>query len=239
MKRLATTIVLALLFSTQVWATISIPFPGPGMPSGTVPDATITYRTQTSSASGLTTYTFVAVDIGTASADRVVLVAAHCRADTATAMTSVTIGGVSAPIQVQRTGVNITGIASLGVAAGTTATIEVIYNNACFRAGIGTWATTGLLSATATFTGSSIVDPGAVSSNISAGGVAVGAGVDSTTAANCTWTNLTENYDVTIGGASNTQTGASAAFATTQTGLSIQCDWATFDNGVVAVAAFR
>lgn len=119
-----------------------------------------TYVTTASSASGLTTYTFTGVSIGTASADRRIVIAAAARAASNLTLSSVTVDGVSATVDYAPTTANgsATGFASIAAPTGTTATITVTWSGAAARSAIGIVAVTGgalSVSSTAASNGSS------------------------------------------------------------------------------------
>jgi len=95
----------------------------------------LTYIGASSDGGGGTTYTFLSTSIGTASADRLVIVAVTGgHADAKHNLTDVTIGGVSATIHATPADPNTNdswiscGIASLVVTTGTTATIGVTWD---------------------------------------------------------------------------------------------------------------
>lgn len=117
--------------------------PGYGLASGT---ATATYVTATGSTANATAYTFTNHAIGTAAADRIVVVAFWGNGTTTTSGATVTIGGNNATVPAG-SNINTTdleaGFAYLAVAAGTTATIVVTFSGAKSRAGISVWSVTG------------------------------------------------------------------------------------------------
>ncbi len=104
----------------------------------------VTFTAATSSSSNLTTYTFAGVSIGTAAADRYVVVAAHTDCGAASP-TVVTIGGINATLLEANDGV---GLFMALVPTGTTASIVVTFSATCARAAIGVWSVTGLSRAT-------------------------------------------------------------------------------------------
>ena len=118
-------------------------------------------------------YTFSATPIGTASADRLVVVAVHLTDYIATALSSVTIGGVTASIDVApifNGNKGVVGLASLIVAAGTTATIGVNTAGGPARGcSIAVHTITGLASGTAKATASASVVFPPVSTTINVG----------------------------------------------------------------------
>ena len=125
-----------------------------------------------------TAYTFSAVDIGTASADRYVLLGVQMRAIGDIAINSVTIGGETATIvaDVRNAGggnTTRTFIASALVISGTTADVVVTYSGDCLGCGIGVFTSTGINN-TATDTATSTVDaPTSSTLDVVAGGFAI------------------------------------------------------------------
>lgn len=189
-KLAAIALVLALIFIVA-------------QPRPTQAAITFTYETTLQSTSDLTTYTFSAADIGTANADRCVIVSAVARkAGTAFTLSSASINGVSANIfaQVTNTVTNSDTAAMFSaiVPSDATGDIVVTWSTGVLRTQIGIWTAVGTDNCTTpsdTDTDTS-ADP-TDSITIPTGGVAVGAGLTAagTTA---TWTGLTENFDATL-----------------------------------------
>lgn len=185
-------------------------------------------------------FTFTGQNIGSAAATRIVVVTVHGRGNAS--VSGVTIGGVSATQVVAlsnpASGVRDTvAMFQLAFAAGTTANIVVTWSASVGRCAIGVFNITGdaAASSTATATQNS-GDPTTTTINIRANGCAIAAAYDGTGVANsATWAGLTERYDATV--ENDTYTGASADFATVQTGLSIGPDWANAPSDVVLVIA--
>lgn len=181
------------------------------------------------STSDLTTYTFSAQALGAASADRYIIVtAAGRKAGASTTISSITVGGVTATIVVQRTNTitntAVSGIAIAAVPTGTTGDVVVTFGAGMARCGIALWAVTGLASDTPTDTDSSVATAPTVNLDVVAGGFAIGCAYDSASVgASATWAGITEQYDNQIndGGVVNTWTGASDTFVSVQTGLTM------------------
>lgn len=188
--------------------------------------ASIVYVTNAVNAGNASSYTFTATSIGTAASDRIIVVAVGTGVASQT-VSSLTIGGVSATQQVTRSSSETASLHTLAVAAGTTADIVVTLSASCDFCGIAVWAMYGVTSATATHTSTSASDPGALSLNISAGGVAVAYQIHRAGAETFTWTNATENFDALVESAIAYHSGASDAFASAQTGLAITGDPST------------
>lgn len=151
-----------------------------------------------------TTYTFSGQSIGTADANRIVIVGLVGRTATATLdISSVTIAGVAATLvkkQITTSGTPTAMAVALYKAAvptGTTGDVVVTFNEASLRAAIAVWK---LVTATAaeTATAASSADPADVSLTIPSGGgvVVFVAGSASTS---YTPTGYTENVDAAIG----------------------------------------
>lgn len=206
--------------------------------------ATVSYRATVDTGNSYNSAgpkTFSGVDIGTASSDRIVIVGFNgIPPASGRAVSAVTIAGVAAASCCTgfSDGERVLEFWAAAVPTGATGDIVVTYNNTMFNIAASVWATTGVTSAAATAAGSSSADPGSVSLDISAGGIALGIGGQATNGPSAAWTNLTEDFDTTVGGV-RTVTGASAAFAAAQTALALSCDWTPPANNRVLCAAFR
>lgn len=188
--------------------------------------ATVSFQTSTINNADLTIYTFSSQAIGTAEADRKVVVGVSGHGSTASArsISSMTIGGVSATLLVAS--VNsaesqyITELWQAPVPTGSTGDVVITFNATMGYVGIGSYAVTGAtLSAHATAL-DTVGDPLSTTIDVPAGGVLIGACGDN--AAGFIWTGITEKYDEILG-AGEAHSGASDAFATIQTGLAVTC----------------
>lgn len=195
--------------------------------------ATVTYTDNKVSATASTAVrTFNSVAIGTASTDRVVIVAIGTSGGSGGTddCSSVTVGGVSLTKQFSKlhTDHNIAQFWAGTVPTGTTATVVVTWSRAANATGIGVWATTGL-----DISGGTTDEQFAVRTNssadvtanlnVSAGGIALVYSIN--TAAedvNPTYshTNVTTNFNAALDYA-RAHGGASEAFAAAQSGLLI------------------
>jgi hypothetical protein len=189
--------------------------------------ATRTWIAATADTTDQTTYTFTGASIGTASADRIVVVAILAREGGGTnrTLSSASIAGVSATI-ISNSG-NVPTHADIVIApvpTGTTGDIVITFSAGMSRCVIGVWSTTGMVSAATSADSSATSDPLSAVVDVPAAGVAFGAAYDNglTTV---TWTNLTEDYDAQH--ESRTFSFASAEFATIQTGITLSADLAT------------
>lgn len=218
----------------------------PTIPPFSSADAIVTFTASAVSISDLTAYTFSGVAIGTASADRKVVVAVGTAAGVAAAdgVASITVGGISATLVVQT-------VPPLGdeaqvelwqadVPTGTTADIVVTWNGAHSRCGIGVWAVTGAgTGATDTVEDNSGTASETGTIDVPAGGVLIAAVVHGgASVITHTWTGPTERYDETIEG-NDAHSGASLAYATAQTGLTVTATFSTaVDVGAMVGAAW-
>jgi hypothetical protein len=173
------------------------------------PEATRSYRTEVDEETGTNPRTWTSQDIGTAAADRHVVVGVPLRAAGNITISSVTVGGISAT-QLKtidgEVGANTTSV-DLWIAAvptGTTASIVVTFSGAPARHGIAVWAVYGS-TGTASASVSSLSNGSSTSLTVPAGGVAIGLAMSNVTGgtATSTATGLTEDFDVALGGDSN------------------------------------
>lgn len=176
-------------------------------------DTSVTFTDSSVNSGSATTYTFSSQAIGTASADRVVVVGTSGGAGNTNPVSSMTIGGVSA---VKAIGiVNNTGteIWYATVTSGTTASVVVNWGGTKNRCGIGVWALTGVTGVGATNTSTSSTATLTVSGRTKDIVLAVYGGKDH---ASVTFTGLTEDYDEDISGAgSQYQAGGSKKLTAT------------------------
>jgi hypothetical protein len=207
---------------------------GFGAFSGGAP-ATVSFTDNMVDDSTLTTYTFTTRAIGTAAANRVVVVSVSTERNTGTRTTvsSMTIGGISATLAVALSSVDEEmELWEAVVPTGTTATIVVTLAAASVFCACGIWAVYGSGTTaynTASHTGTLSLS---ASLNVPAGGVAIGASAVNT-GATWTWGGITENFDATHRSGNRNYSGASLAFAVAQTGLSIT---ATASGGTTSTA---
>lgn len=173
--------------------------------------AVVSYITNVSDIANASTYNFTAVNIG---GPGLIVVNLHGGQGTATAWTvsSCTIGGVSATVHVNPSSPDSCAIASAVITSGTTADISFTATTTLARAVVGVYRITDYQSvtpvATASQTTNASTDTRTVTLNTSAGGVVI-AGTSNSDPSSFTWTNATENYDVTLSETSNSFAGAS------------------------------
>lgn len=196
---------------------------------GSDPSVTVSFQASYTDSSSATTYTFSGASIGTAAADRKVVVGVvgtRAAAGTHTVAT-MTIGGIAATLvkqqNVSHSDRQTAEIWQAAVPTGTTANIVVTFDAGMRGAGIGVYAVYGAASAAYDTDGSN-ADPMSASIDVPAGGILIGVGVNAN-GGTFAWTNLTEKYDELYEAlAPGNHTGASDAFAYAQTGLTITCD---------------
>lgn len=210
-------------------------FNGFGVAQAGAAALTASYITHVESGTDGTSYSFATTDIGTAAADRVVIlaVAAESGADKDMAITGITVGGVVATSQsagAHRTGSFDCTLAELWSVAlnasyGTTATIVVSLSATARACGLAVY-TAGMASITATYAANDTVDPMVMTIDCAAGGfiIACAAGKNDAGAAR-TWTvtGLTEDTEWAIEG-NNEVVVAHENFAVAQSSLSITLD---------------
>ena len=176
-------------------------------------DTSVTFTDSSVNSGSATAYTFSSQAIGTASADRVVVVGTSGGAGATNPVSSMTIGGVSA---VKAIGiVNSTGteIWYATVPTGTTASVVVNWGGTKSRCGIGVWALTGVTGVGATNTSTSSTATLTVSGRAKDIVLAVYGGKDH---ASVSFSGVTENYDEDISGAgSQYQAGGSKKLTAT------------------------
>ena len=189
--------------------------------------AAFSYVGATDNTSNLTTYTFTDHAIGDASSDRIVVVAVAAAGSAGQGVSSMTIGGVSATESVERVNGDAETTCALyylAVSSGTTATIVVTLARGALECGIAVWAVTGS-SPVPTDTGSNYwtnaTNPStSYDITIPALGICLSTACSKNGTASYTWTNVNENFDTLID-SSTTYTGASIAYDTLQTEITI------------------
>jgi hypothetical protein len=160
------------------------------------PPAVVSYIGSTQNTSNLSSYTFSNVSIGTASADRIVVVGGGGPNSAAGSLvSSITIGGNTATVHTQASA-SQSWLASLLVPTGTTATIVVNYGNTKLNCTIFVWTITRAKSTTPN-SASTAETTTSASINLNGQAGAVGcAVVFSPAGGTYTWTGLTENADL-------------------------------------------
>jgi hypothetical protein len=207
--------------------------------------AAITYVSSNSNESNLTTYTFSAQSIGTAAADRFVIVGCYAPRNTSTCtITDVTIGGITATQLVQSKDASAFSdfaIYGASVPTGTTADVVVTLSAAPDRFGIDVFAATALSSTTPTATQTDNTASVNLSKSITvqANGFILGCSGNENTAATHTWTNLTERLDQATGTGGSSQTSASDVYSTGQSVTVTQSPSAAQSRQALLLIAMR
>lgn len=167
------------------------------------PVPTLTYKTVSSSTTNASSYSYSSVAIGAADTTRRVVVAAVMALGSGgplTAITSATIGGITATVRIFITSDDALG---KGVAffdalvpTGTTATIAYTVDATAARSSIGVWTITGNADLRLT---DAVSSPTGVTLNpqLEPDGVLIAACHNG---GNITWTNATERFDMNVEG---------------------------------------
>lgn len=191
---------------------------------GERPAVEVSNTANNNSTSALTTYTFAAQSLGAEdSSRRIVVVTAATRLGSPAAVSSMTIGGVSASLAVARGNGNANEgaveIWHASVPTGTTGDVVVTWTTGMLRCAISVFRLiNSAVSPSATNSNANSSSAVSATIDIPQKGVAI-AGVYNNGSTTYTWTNLTEAYDVTFG--ATAFSSAADAFATAQTALSI------------------
>jgi len=188
----------------------------------------LTYQTNATDSTNASSWTFSSQSIGTAAADRYVIVGVGI-SNNASEPTGVTIGGASATKVVGTAGGNhCAGLWVLLVTSGSAADIVVTASGTTDRCAIGVWSATGLSSGTPHNTATSNASPGVATVTTVADGFAIayshlGYGT-------VTWsgTGVTQDFNATIE-ASVKNTGAHAS--TDGTNLTFTATYSSTFNG--------
>jgi len=173
-----------------------------GFGAGGASSATATFTDNTVSAANATAYTFSSQSLGTAAADRQILVATYGY-NTGRVVSSLTVGGESAAnkLRKQQSEVNVE-FWTLALAAGTSGDIVVTWDGAMLQCGVGVWALYGA-SATASDTSSiGVTGAGlslAVAHTSPATGFAIGYAADSSNVVTFAWdSSFVEKFDEAV-----------------------------------------
>jgi hypothetical protein len=173
----------------------------------------VDYQTVVDDSADRTTYTFSNVSIGGAG---LIVVASHTEG-AGVPLVSMTIGGVSATIDVQvssATGTRTnTAICSAVITSGSTATIVVNYTGVVARCGIAVYRVQNYTSVTPVTTASNSANSGtglsATLNSLSVNDAVIAAYTTGDNNA-ITWTNITERYDQSVGGEQSRESGGNA-----------------------------
>ena len=188
---------------------------------------TVNFTAQTADATDGTSFSFTDVAIGTANADRHVIICASGRSTSpegARTMTA-TIGGIATTqVAIIEAGAPSTStfMHIAAVPTGATATIALTFSGTMDFCGLAVWEMHGA-SITPSDTATSVASPVALTIDCPASGVIIAfASCGGTNAPTYTWAEVTEDFDATSDAGNNhTHTGASDAFVAAQTNLAV------------------
>ena len=157
-----------------------------------------TFRTFVSSETDSATYSFAGIDIGAASADRMLWIVPVSQSAASQTLTTVTANGITATMVVDNGSASRQIYAyEVAVPSGTTVTIDLTYNAAMARAGVMVWTITNTTQTTysqrsgtnvTTATGNSLQTPAIT---VPTNGFAVSAVIINSTSSPVTWTQTT------------------------------------------------
>ena len=170
------------------------------------------------------THTFTSQSIGAIDANRKIVVIVNTGGVSAsTSVSSMTINSVAAGLVLAVTNSTeawfVTEIWQAVVPTGTSVSIVVNWSGTVVNAGIGVYRVIGAASAAYATASDNDSDPLTATIDIPADGVLI-CGAGEGTAATWSWTNADEDYDETIEAGDN-QSGASKAYDTFQSGITI------------------
>lgn len=158
---------------------------------------TATYQSSTFSNSDLTTYSFTSMGIGTASADRYILLVIGSRDTGNNSLSSATVAGQATTILYtsgSTTDPRAIVITDAPVTSGTTATVSITWSNGSLRTGVGVYSITGGVP-------SLVADYGASGTVTTAtGGCVIAGGYNNGNSNSVTMSNLTVDASVTLEG---------------------------------------
>lgn len=201
--------------------------------------AFVTYLGSAVDISNLTTYTFSGESLGSAAANRYILVSVSTRGVSAHTHDTVTVGGVTATqVATVLTGVSRESQFIANVPTGSTGDIVVTNSTGVSRCGVAWWNLDNPLNgvvASATTT-ASLTDPLALTINVPANGGVI-ASVSHTNGTLSTTTNVTKDYDESIE-STVYHVGGSKIYTSAQTGLGVTVDMTGISNSVGVASAW-
>jgi hypothetical protein len=212
---------------------------GFGVAIETAAAKSVTYSDNGYDETDRTVYTFTAKAIGPAATDRRVHVYV-ASGNGGVTLSSLTVGGVTATINIQGAGSSqsYNAIATAAVPSGTTADIVVTWSAGQTRTGIIVWYSTGLTSETALATASTNTDGGTMTlAGSIAGGFAIGGAFENGGTPSMNWGGSpapTEDVDTNAG---TTILLSGCHLSTTGSGQAIIPDWSATPNGLCALSA--
>lgn len=249
MKSVVFVWLLSLFFATSCPAQLGPSFPGPGVSGGsTVPTLSFNRASTTGTSTGsVSSVTFTAEPIGTASAVRNVIVSIGVRFVTIpTVVSSVTVGGnacISGAALINNTSGfgSYAGVWMCPVSTGTTANVVVNYSatSNSFIA-IATYSAYNVISTTPVTATSTNDTSQNLSLNTLAGGIVIGA-IYQVSASNASWSGLTSDYNSQASAGTQILSGASASnvAAASPRSITATLTGTTASNQAGVAAAYR
>lgn len=203
----------------------------------------ISYISNNSTTTNSTSHTFTAQSIGSTGNNRYIVVSISGYQASVGALSSATIGGVSATIAVQANGTNTVAVIIIAaVSSGTTADIVLTWANNTQNVGIAVHRVVDLNSATANTTGNdTTLSTGAASFtlNNNANAIMVASAVSIDGSGWSSWSSgLTEDSDQFIA-SSNAAAAASGFFASANTPYTASATASTGSRGVMVAATWN
>lgn len=201
------------------------------------------YVTTANSTTDASSYTFSSVSLGTADADRHILVATGARASSARTITGVTIAGISATELRDSSADQTNG--SLWIAAvpsGTTGNIVLTYSGTMVRAHIAVFRLVGINPTPVDVDSHGIAGSSSAARTVTldsvAGGYAVGAYVASGASTTASWSGVTEDYDFSYEASGNRASGGHGSTAGTSVTVTATPSGSVLD-GILIAATFQ
>ena len=213
------------------------------------PAAGIAYVTTATdqSTSAASSYTFSTVSIGAAASDRFCIAIFQYEQELTRTVSSVTIGGVTATVNVGQgtsfgSGYSANTIACAAVPTGTTADFVITFSNTVDKCYLRALVFTGLSSATAyaTYTEnfSSSGTSNSLNLNTPANGLVVACQqLRSRTGEDITWTGVTEVYDIDFASA-DTLSGGYDLLTSAETPRTVTASWTNSNSNRGCAASF-
>ena len=206
--------------------------------------STVAYLQATVDAANAASYTFASQNLGTADADRTIVVFVGSRASGATAfnVSSVTVAGVTATSVVQQSvtsaSASLCALYAVDLPTGTSGDVVVTPNRSAVRCGIAVFRCTGISTTandTATDSQVSASTALALSVDTTADGIVIGGAFNGANVENA-WANVTERFDGVA--ESSRFTVASDEYATAQTVAATVTPTSSWTEGVGVAAAW-
>lgn len=198
------------------------------------PDATISHTATVNDGSDLSIYTFLSTAIGTAAANRTILVGI---ASNAVDVSTVLLDATSMSSVVALGGANRRcSLWQADFASGTTASLVITFASGAQDCGVDVWAAYGIGLTNDTQT--STANPMSATLSIPAGGVAVGIATNFSAAATFTWGEMTEDSDQVIAGSGNISYTASSRASASAISPTVTCTPSGASNERMALASF-